>query len=122
MADRREGRAAAETFGVVARNRDGVTEDPLSRHVDRKLGRDKLRQFIDDVAVHPIVLRERRLGGVDIEAGPLPNCQLSGSSGTASPRGLVSGQTTIMPSSAARRRYSPFSMTRMGAGQTGKVP
>ena len=42
---------------------------------------------------------------------PGRNPKPSGSSGTSSPRGLVSGATKISPCSAQAARYSPFSVT-----------
>ena len=39
---------------------------------DAKLATDQRGQFIAQIIIHPIVRRPRRLGGIQVEAGALP--------------------------------------------------
>ena len=49
-----------------------VTSDSLARYIGREVGGDNLRQFSLNIVAHPVMLGERRLGGVDIETRAKP--------------------------------------------------
>src|SRR5207237_5507035 len=73
--NRRKGAGGAIAIGMPQRNREGtmathrMPKDRLSFGIDRKLACDQLRKLFRHIAPHPVVMRERLLGGIDIEAG-----------------------------------------------------
>ncbi len=86
-----------------------VAKYSLLVFIHREAFIDEFRQFLSDVIIHMIVVIPWLLRGIQVEAGTQPEiiCP-SESSGTFSPRGLVSGATSINPSSEAMRCAPAF--------------
>lgn len=80
-----------------------MTEDTNPRRIDREAGSDQPGQFLRDVGVHAVVPRPRRLGRVHIETGAAAEVVTIRLARQIKARGLVSGVTMAMPSSAATR-------------------
>src|SRR5207237_49064 len=73
--NRRKGAGGAIAIGRPQRNREGamaahrMPKDRLSFGIDRKLACDQFRKLFRHIAPHPVIMCERLLGGIDVEAG-----------------------------------------------------
>ena len=128
--DRREGAGGAVATRMVQRNGQsamtahGVTEDGLSRGIDGKMLGDQIRQLFRDVAPHPVIATEWRLGGIDIKAGAKP--EIVGVRGVV--RYILTARTRVRRDKdqskfgARGAEFAFFGHVGVGTGQTGQIP
>ena len=102
----------------------GMAQDRLPAVVDGKLRRHHRRQFLGDIAPHPIVAGKRLLRGVDVEAGA--QSEIVGAGGVAghafTTRTGVRGDEDQAELGAGPAKLALFRHVGMGAGQSRKIP